>query len=68
MLKKLIITAIILTGFVFFVSGGQSEIPECKLDNSQECWQFDHEIGWIYHAPIIEVSADVNQEDWSYDE
>ncbi|MBT6216751.1 MAG: hypothetical protein HOI42_08290 [Candidatus Marinimicrobia bacterium] len=71
MLKKLVTSAVIVIG-MFFVFAGQSNEATpvvCENVESRDCWTLDNEKGWMYNAPMLEVTpTNVDTENWSFDD
>ncbi|NQU66947.1 MAG: hypothetical protein HQ510_03295 [Candidatus Marinimicrobia bacterium] len=67
MSRNLILSIIIVFGLFFIVTGSEKQNIECTVTETQECWQFDNQKGWIYQAPEITITPSNSVETWSYD-
>ncbi len=68
MFKKVIISLIIIAGFVFMALASNGNKGVCEVNNSESCWQYEDGKGWIYNAPTIQVVSETNGENWQFDE
>jgi hypothetical protein len=71
MLKKLVTSAVIVIGMFFVFAGQSNEAAPAVCENveSHDCWTLDNEKGWMYNAPILEVTpTTVGAENWSFDD
>ena len=69
MFKKLVIAAIIITGIFIIFAASPSQPAECETIESRDCWTFDNEKGWMYNAPMIDVTPiEDDSNDWSYND
>ena len=69
MLKKLVISAVLVSGLFIVFASSPSQPTECENIESTDCWTLDNEKGWIYNAPMLDVTpVNDDSENWSYNE
>ncbi|NQU67122.1 MAG: hypothetical protein HQ510_04180 [Candidatus Marinimicrobia bacterium] len=67
MLRKVFTTSIIIAGLFFVLNAAQNHETVCKNNVEKECWEYNQEKGWIYLAPVIEVTPQSETVGWSFD-
>ncbi len=68
MFKKIIISTIIITALHFTLTASDNQPVQCNVTETQECWEFDSQKGWIYQALTVTVTPTKSTDSWSYDE